>query len=328
VPTLIEVDARRGATCRAQPGFTLGLTRVGFTLIELAVVLVILGVVGSAIGVTLLRQQRFYRGATELLYAREGVRDALELLSTDIRGLSPADTARLLADSAIELYANIGSSVACQITGTEIGLPGAIAAPGNTLTAFVTEPDTGDLALFYRDSIEAGSQWERHRITAFGARALAAACPVSSGFTRPEDAGGGAKGFVVMLSTSLSSHVARGAPMRFIRRGRYSLYRASDGSSYLGYRRCNAIGPSECGAIQPLSGPYRAYSQHPEATGLLLEYFDAHGVRLATGSSPLALARVDITARAESRQRLSVEGHNSTPADAATVAIAIRNRLP
>jgi prepilin-type N-terminal cleavage/methylation domain-containing protein len=308
-----------GTNCGALPGFT---------LIELTVVLVILGVVGGAIGLTLMRQQRFYRGTTELLYAREGVRDALELLSTDIRGMAAADTARLLADSAIELFVSIGSSVVCQVAGAEVGLPGAAPPPGNTLTAFAAQPDTGDLALFYRDSIEAGSQWERHRIVGFASRSLAATCPVSTGLARAEDLSPGQTGFLVTLSTPASSHVVRGAPVRFIRRGRYSLYRAGDGDSYLGYRRCNAIGPSACGSIQPLSGPYHAYSRNPGATGLLFEYFDVLGAPLTAGASPLTVARVDITARAESRQRLMIEGRAWTPSDSATLAIGVRNRSP
>lgn len=291
-------------------------------------VLVILGVAGGAIGLTLLRQQRFYRGATELLYAREGVRDAIELLSTDIRGMATTDTVRLLADSAIEMFASIGSSVVCQISGADIGLPRAAPSPGNTLTAFVTQPDTGDLALFYRDSIEAGSLWERHRIAGFSSRSLAATCPVWTGFTRAEDAAGVASGFLVTLSTPVTSHVARGAPVRFVRRGRYSLYRASDGDSYLGYRRCNAVGPSQCGSIQPLSGPYRPYTRNTGATGLLFEYFDQLGAPLGAGASPLTLARVDVTARAEGRQRLMVEGHSWTPGDSATLAVGVRNRSP
>ncbi|HZD85099.1 MAG TPA: type II secretion system protein [Gemmatimonadaceae bacterium] len=299
----------------------------GFTLIELAIVLAIFGILGIAIGVTLVRQQRFYRGATELLYAREGVRDAMEVLSTDIRGMSNADTVRLLADSAIELFANIGSSVVCQrVTGIEIGLP-ATAARGNTLTAFTTQPDTGDLALFYRDSIENGSRWERHRIAAFGPRSLTASCPADTGFSAA-DPSGSRKGFVVTLAAPLSAHVASGAPVRFIRRGRFSLYRGSDGGWYLGYRRCDALGPSTCGAIQPLSGPYRAYSSDPGATGLLLEYFGPRGDRISASSPALSVARVDITARSESRQTLSVEGHAWQPSDWGTVSLAVRNRLP
>lgn len=302
-------------------------TRRGVTLVELAVVLALIGVLGSAIGVTLLRQQRFYRGTTELLHAREGVRDAMEILTSDIRGMSVADTVRLLADSAIEFFANIGSSVVCQKTGsTSAGLPGGSSPRGNTLTAFLAQPDTGDIAVFHRGSMEGTSEWERHRIVGFGDQSLATACPVSSGFALTPDANTGETGFLVDLSSPLSPQVRPGAPVRFIRRGRYSLYRASDGRWYLGYRRCNAVGTSTCGVIQPLSGPYSDYSPNPAHTGLLFEYFDDSGTQLLPGSSPLAIARVDITARAESRHRILVEGSVTAPADSATVAIAIRNR--
>jgi type II secretory pathway pseudopilin PulG len=291
------------------------------------VVLALIGVLGSAIVATLLRQQRFYRGTTELLHAREGVRDAMELLSTDIRGMSVADTVRLLADSAIEFFANIGSSVLCQKAGsTSAGLPGSSSARGNALTAFLTQPDTGDIAVFHRDSMEGASEWERHRIVGFGARSLVTTCPASSGFAPTPEVGAEGTGFLVDLSTPLSPHVRSGAPVRFIRRGRYSLYHASDGRWYLGYRRCNAVGTSTCGVIQPLAGPYRDYSSNPAHTGLLFEYFDESGTRLMPDSSPLAIARVEITARAESPQRILVEGQLSAPADSATVAIAVRNR--
>jgi type II secretory pathway pseudopilin PulG len=303
-----------------------GGRRIGVTLIELAVVLALLGIVGGAIGATLVRQQRFYRGASELLYARESVRDALEVLSTDIRGMAVADTVRLLADSAIEFFAGIGGSVVCQsLNAFEVGLPAANGARGNTLTSLLTQPDSGDLALFYHaGSDRSPAEWERSRVSAFGARAAASGCPESSGF----GASGAAKSFVVTLSAPLTGGVERGAPVRFIRRGRYSLYHASDGEWYLGYRRCNAIGPSNCGAIQPLSGPYRAYNSNPKRTGLLFEYFDAAGDRLDVGSQALSLARVDVTARAESRQQVPVERGFSRPADSASLSIAVRNRLP
>jgi prepilin-type N-terminal cleavage/methylation domain-containing protein len=296
-------------------------SRRGVSLIELAVVLSLLGVIGAVIGTTLLRQQRFYRGATELLYAREGVRDALEVLSTDIRGASIADTVRVLSDSAIELFANVGSSVVCQIAGgIEVGLPGPSPARGNALTALLVEPDTGELVLFYDDSPGA-DRWERHRIAAFSSRSQSTSCPDSGAFSR----GVGVGGLVLALAAPLSGQIRPGAPVRFIRRGRYSLYRASDGEWYLGYRRCNAVGVSSCGPIQPLSGPYRGYNADRRATGLLFEYFDEQGRRLDAESSPLFLARVDITARAGSRQAMVVEGRSWGSADSATVSIAVRN---
>ena len=298
----------------------------GFTLIELTVVLAILGIIGGAMGTLLLRQQRFYRGASELLYARQGVRDALDVLATDLRGISVADTVRLLADSAIEIFGAIGGSVVCQgVGGSDVGLPAA-SASDNTLTWFLSQPDTGDLALFYRGHVANVGDWERHRINGFGPRSLASTCPASSGLARNEEVGAGRQGFQVGLDAPLSSGVRPGAPVRFVRRGRYSLYRASDGDWYLGYRRCNAIGFSVCGAIQPLSGPYRSYSGNPATSGLLFEYFDSHGARLDAASSPLDLARIDISARAESSHHLGIEGHVFTPSDSATLSIAIRNR--
>ena len=81
--------------------------RYEVTIAELAVVLVLIGVIGSTIGLSLVRQQRFYRSATELLRAREGVRDAMELLASDVRGMAVVDTVRLLADSAFEFFANV-----------------------------------------------------------------------------------------------------------------------------------------------------------------------------------------------------------------------------
>ena len=64
----------------------------GFSLVELLVVLTMLALVGGTIGSLVLRQQRFYRGASELLRAREGVRDAIDVLATDIRGIAVTDT--------------------------------------------------------------------------------------------------------------------------------------------------------------------------------------------------------------------------------------------
>lgn len=298
--------------------------RRGTSLAELVVVLAMLGMIGSMIGLTVVRQQRFYRGATELLAAREVVRDAMELLSTDIRALSFADTVRVMADSAIEFFASIGSSVICQGVGTgAVGLPPPRSS-GNTLSAFLAQPDTGDLAVFYGDSIGSGDRWERHRIVGLSSRSLATSCPASSGFSDQSDLDAGRTGYVVNLATPLGAGIRLATPVRFIRRGRYSLYRAADGDWYLGYRRCNALGASVCGAIQPLSGPYRPYSSNRRATGFLLEYFDAAGERLDP-ASPLALSRVDITARSTISRQLLGDGRAKEYSDSATVSVALRN---
>jgi hypothetical protein len=297
--------------------------RSGLSLAELLAVVMLASLVGGIIITTLVRQQRFYRGAAELHYVREGTRDALEVLSTDIRGLSVDDTI-IRADSAIEFFAKIGNSVTCQILSTEVGLPNPRSSP-TSLSAFLATPDSGDLALFYRAGDSVSPRWERHRILSFTSASLASSCPVSSGFAAQADIDAARAGFVLTLGSALSKEVVVGSPIWFVRRVRYSLYRASDGAWYLGYRRCNALGASTCGVIQPVSGAYRAHSADPSATGLLFEYFDGSGQRLAADARQTALARVDITARSESGQLAWIGNGSGRITDSATISIAIRN---
>jgi type II secretory pathway pseudopilin PulG len=302
----------------------LNRSRRGLSLPELIVVVALAGLVGGTILAMITRQQRFYRGASELLAVHESVRDAMEVLSADVRAISVADTVRLAADSAIEFFSTIGGSVVCQIAGNEVGLPAAHSS-GNSLTVFRTEPDTGDLALFHVGAVGENERWERHRISGFVQQSLASSCPPASRLSRQSDLDAGAKGFVMALTAPVGGEVKVGAVVRFVRRERYGLYRASDGDWYLGYRRCNAIGASACGAVQPVSGPYLAHSRDPRATGLLFQYFDAGGRMLDVASAPLALARVDVTARSESGYRLpSGEPFGRRIFDSATISLATR----
>jgi len=249
----------------------------------------------------------------------------MEVMSTDLRAVSVFDTVMLRADSAIEFFANIGSSVVCQSLGNEIGLP-ARYSQANSMSAFLVQPDTGDIASFYTRSAEGREEWERHRIAGFSSRSLATGCPPSSGFSAQSDLDAAMTGFVVTLVDPLRGGIKPGVPVRFLRRARYSLYRASDGHWYLGYRRCNATGASTCGPLQPVSGPYAAYSPEAQLTGLDFEYFDAHGQPLGASDSPLMLARIDVTARSEGLQRIATSGQAGGTSETATISVAVRNR--
>lgn len=295
-----------------------GRRRSGLSLIEMLAVIALVGMAGAVLGSAILNQQRFHRNASALLSARQGVADAMEVLSTDIRGSSTEDTVRVMADSALEFFAGIGASVDCRnISGSSIALARESAA-GNTLTSFLLAPDTGDLALIYREGANApDGEWDRHRIAALTPRAGNPDC-VADGATPGE-------GFVLTLQSPLAAPVKRGTPVRFIRRGRYSLYRSSDSQWYLGYRRCNALGASVCGAIQPVSGPYRSHSPDGAQTGFLFEYFNARGEIVAVGSAP-SIARVDVTARAERALRQGWGSRANPAPEFATGSIAIRNR--
>jgi prepilin-type N-terminal cleavage/methylation domain-containing protein len=292
--------------------------RPGLGLIELIAVIAILGLVAGMVGSTIVSQQQFHRRAAAVLGARQGVRDAMEVLSTDIRGASLEDTVRVMADSALELFAGIGVSVACgSLSGNSITLA-AESPTANTLTSFLLNPDTGDIALIYRrDSVDGDpGRWERHRIAAVTTRLGDRDC-LTGGAAR--------EGFVLTVQSPIERAVEPGTPVRFARRGRFSLYRSSDGKWYLGYRRCNAIGVSACGAIQPISGPYRRYDADKARTGFLFEYYDSSDALLTSTASPLAIARVDISARAESDGPRHGSSDGALP-EFASASIAIRNR--
>lgn len=297
---------------------TLKIRRPGFTLIELIAVLAITSLVAGIVSATLGRQQRLYRAASETLDARRSVRDGVAILAEEIRGASAADTIRVMSDSAIELFTAIGVSVACGSSAAEVSLvpTGVDPVP---LTSLLAVPDSGDLALVYRTSSSTPGTWERFRISAVTSRAASTACSPTSSF-----GGAGGSSYVLTLSPP-PQVIPSGAPLRLIRRGRYSLYKSSDRKWYLGYRRCNAIGTSVCGSIQPVSGSYGPYSADTARTGLLLRYFDSANLPLTDPASALGVARVEITTRAVSGIPIAIDGIPRTARDSATVSVALRN---
>jgi prepilin-type N-terminal cleavage/methylation domain-containing protein len=295
------------------------ILRRGFTLIELVAVLAIMGLVADLISATLGRQQRLYRAASEALDTRRSVRDGIAILSEEIRGASAADTIRLMSDSAIELFTAIGSSVACgSLSAADVGLA-PMSATGVPLTTWLTVPDTGDLALLYRTASSTPGAWERFRILSVTSRSASTACPSASGF-----GGGGGSSYLLTLSPA-PAVISPGAPLRFIRRGRYSLYKSSDGKWYVGYRRCNAIGASKCGSIQPLSGSYQPYSADTARTGLLLRYFDSTNQPLSGSASALRVARIQIITRSVSGTPVIIDAAPRTARDSAVISVALRN---
>lgn len=67
-----------------------GFTRAGFTLVELLVVVLIAGIVMAAVFQVLVSNQRIYTAQGETVRGQQTVRGAIELLSTEVREISPA----------------------------------------------------------------------------------------------------------------------------------------------------------------------------------------------------------------------------------------------
>lgn len=303
----------------------------GFTLIELIVATAIAGLVGGAIVATLVRQQRFHAAAGEMLVVRAQLRDAADVLASDIRSAAVASYGLpLMTDSAIEMVTSIATSVLCEApSGVTLQLPPATLASGNTLTSILAPPDNGDIAMLYGSPLNAAesAQWESIGIMSFSSRSLATTCPVSTGFTTSADAAAPGRGYLVTLAASPTPAVRKGAPVRFLRRVRYSLYRSSDSRWYLGYKRCGGSAPFTCTAIQPVSGPYNAYSSG-STSGLAFRYYDATDTELPTASAGASVARIDIVLRGATARGVSLAGDSrQTYRDSAVVSVSPRNRV-
>src|SRR4051794_2572814 len=117
--------------------------RRGVSTIELLIVMVIGGVVASAIGGVLRRQQRFFMNAASIVEQRVSLRDATGILPGELRALSPkAGDALAFSDSALEFRATIGTAVACDTVagGGAIELAPAQTASSRPLSAYTTSP--------------------------------------------------------------------------------------------------------------------------------------------------------------------------------------------
>jgi type II secretory pathway pseudopilin PulG len=307
--------------------------RTGFTLIELVVAGVLAAIVGATIMFTLRRQERFYGSAAEVMRLRSQLRDAADVLVADIRGAAVSRYGlALMTDTALELYTTLGSSIVCATpTGRTLFLPPSTLASGTVLTSLLASPDTGDLALLY--SIPGGNpdsaRWIEGRISGFGTRSLTSSCPSSTGFTSELDAAAGRTGYAVTLLANPPPGVRSGAPVRFIRRARYSLYRSSDGDWYLGYRRCSPVGPSICSTIQPVSGPYLPRgTAGGTSAGISFHYFDSGGVELFDVGLSTSIARIDVVFRGETARAVSLVGDaRQRYRDSAIVSVSPRNRM-
>lgn len=300
--------------------------RPGFTIVELLVAMVLFALVMGAAMQVIVRQQRFYRGAGELLEMRAGLRQGVSLLTSDLRAIYPADgDVYEWTKSKIGFRSVTGSSIVCLMPSTTtIVVPPATLIQNNTLTTWLTAPVVGDSVLIYDEGREVGNDddvWRRYRITGVSTVNGVNACLPASGYTVAGDLKPSTR---FTLSAALSSTIVTGAPMRFYRRVDYGIYQASDSLWYLGASDCLPGRTPECSTYQPVSGPYRPLSGST-TSGLVLSYFDAAGNELDPATaSVLGIARVGVIVRGETNAPFSTEEFQR---DSATFTIGLRNRF-
>ena len=299
------------------------MTRHGFTLVELLIVLIVGGMVATAATRLLQRQQRFYTSAGSLVMQRVSLRDATGIIPGEIRALSAADGDVIaFSDSSLEIRATIGSAIACDTASGGAALhlaPDQLSdATPAVLASFVTMPDRGDVALVYDGGADDPSddRWLSATIDGVSSGVdLCAGSPFAA-LVRP---GTGSVRLQFSAGDELAATVRPGAFVRVVRRVRYRFYRASTAEWFIGYSTWNG---TTLGAVQPVSGPFAPYRDDGRS-GFALRFFDSAGARLTSEMDPRRIARIEISVRGGAKEAMS--GGGSSPPDSQTVTIRLRN---
>ena len=271
----------------------------GFTLVELAVALVLGAVILGAAGQLYLATGRFIRLQSSVLEVHEGLRAAMEVLSAELRELDApgGDIAAFGADS-ISIRATRGIDFVCAQPEPSSGT----IVVRNSLSSGYREVDPArDRALVFRDGdpgTENDDAWLDRGIASAGGAAI---CADSAAGTR------------LRLLGALDS-VWVGAPVRWYERVVYRLYQDEGGAWWLGVRSYSDVGWA---AVSPVAGPLR----HP--AGLQFSYRDASGAATAVPASVVTIA---ITLRGTGSSLLQgVGGRPWHWADSLATVVFLRN---
>lgn len=301
-------------------------TRAGFTMVEVMVAIVLLGIVVGALLAVVMEQERFYDGASEVMEVRDNLRRIGDLLPAELRGVAPLEgDIYAMTDSMIDFRAPTGASMICTINPgrTTITLPPASLSSDAGLTAWTSAPVRSDSLFIFdsRDSLV--DTMIARRITV---APTVGACPTTTGFT--STAAEAAGGTTLVLDDTLPQSVPVGAPIRFFRRVRYSLYEAQDRNWYLGYRDYVPSRSPQWSAIQPVAGPLMPYASSG-ATGLRFTYRDSTGTALTSAADAPRVRRIDIVARAKSATVIRSAGATRSATghyiDSLRTVVALRN---
>ncbi|HUF30116.1 MAG TPA: hypothetical protein VMM77_05570, partial [Gemmatimonadaceae bacterium] len=248
-----------------------------------------------------------------LIETRSQIRQAAGIIPSDLRGVSTLGGDIIeISDSSMTFRATIGQAVACVLAANTIIVPPLVPANGNTLASFSMTPQVGDTVFVYDDgALDAASddQWRAYGIAAeVGTSNLD--CLALTG-------GDASSRYSFALDGALSATIQVGAPMRFVRRTQYILYKATDGSWYLGY-----CAPACDGAPQPIAGPFLPAGGG--TAGVSFSYEDAAGAATAL---PAAVAQISIVVRGQTQGVVDMGGYKNTHVgDSLRFSVAIRNR--
>jgi hypothetical protein len=308
------------------------------TLVELLIAITLLSVVMGTILTVVMRQQRFYRSASEIIETRSQLRSATAILPVELRGVSTQVRDALgnvvgsdllaIGPNMVEFRSTFGAGVVCDVdgAGTTVTLyPDVLASNGLRFGGFLYEPDEGDLAYLLNNGAggSADDTWDQRTIDAPPTNTTALCTAGLAGGTA-EDLALPRRQFTFAAATN----AVVGAPVRIARQVRYELYQdATSGLWYLGQSVMNVGGGYD--PIQPVAGPYLPATNDSTTSGLFLRYLDVNGNIITTTDQAArqSVTRVDIIVRGQTTNQVNGSGFGKgNKIDRQDISVAIRNR--
>ena len=278
------------------PGFSYGTDRRGFTLIEVLVGMVLGAIVMTGVVQMMIVQGRGYRKQREMIDVRQTAREAVALLSSDLRqSLTGGSPLAAMGPGMVALRSPRGLGTICAKHAT-LARYGLWKTGGNIVAG------VDDSAMVYQLGRD---KWTVLKITAVGTPAAMGVTACAWPGARPPDV---VVEFGVGTKTD-TSYIKVGAPFRSFRRIEYAEYQFNS-RWWLG-RKVGAAA-----SYDQLTGPLVA-----PASGLTFTYYDTLG---AVTANPSAVGSIAFTLRTESFKNTYVGTTYVYQRDSLTTKVALR----
>ena len=293
------------------------LARRGFTLIELMIALVLLGIVSTAVYKILVNNQRLYLAQTQTIDLQQNIRAAAAILPAEFRELDAADgDIKAMTATSLRIRGMRQLSFVCATPVLGGGL-GQIVLTVRTTPIYGTRQTfkQGDSILVYWEgdpTTRNDDQWlpaqlQKDADPGFCADSNVAVNPAFLLTLQPQ--------WINNPILNRAGAIQIGAPVRGFDKVSYEVYQAPapDNNWYLGQRN-----PAQGGTIQPMIGPLIG------ANGVTFSYYDSVGV-VTADSSQVAQIQVVLRARTASPIRSGGNGVQDYKVDSVVTWVALRN---
>lgn len=280
------------------------LERRGFTLVEMMVGLLLLGIISVGIYRVLVKNQQLYMTQSQKVDVGQNLRAASAILPAELREIDAADGDIIgMGSDSLRIRAYRVFGVSCDVPILGGALTGLTLNVRQALTFGVRNFQSGDsLLVFYEgDASKRGDDtWALGVVTA---GPTASTCPTdlkaSWLMTVALKAG--------TWSNTLGS-MAAGAPVRAFETITYKNVQSSDGNYYLSYRNSSGL--------TPLVGPLTS-------TGLAFSYYDSTGAVTSTAAN---VKRIRIALNYQSAQMVrQANGSLDNIRQSDTLQVTLRN---